>query len=151
MLRGYPPGWRFSPSIRAGVNGSQQSASQLSGGGSRKRRLMSASGQKQTFRHLKTMSALPPKADIGTQSRNVRFVPKADICGAANRAYSINSSARARKVVGRLRPSTSAVVKLTARSNLVGCSTGISAGFAPRRTLSTKSAVRRYRSGKFAP
>ena len=27
------------------------------------------------------MSALPPKADIGTQSRNVRFVPKADIGG----------------------------------------------------------------------
>src|SRR5262249_62408473 len=25
------------------------------------------------------MSALPPKADIGTQERNVRFVPKADI------------------------------------------------------------------------
>jgi len=25
------------------------------------------------------MSALPPKADIGTQSRNVRFVPKADM------------------------------------------------------------------------
>src|SRR5499427_10446731 len=25
------------------------------------------------------MSALPPKADIGTQSSNVRFVPKADI------------------------------------------------------------------------
>jgi len=29
------------------------------------------------------MSALPPKADIGTQSWNVRFVPKADIGGAA--------------------------------------------------------------------
>ena len=28
---------------------------------------------------LAAMSALPPKADIGTQSRNVRFVPKADI------------------------------------------------------------------------
>jgi hypothetical protein len=25
------------------------------------------------------MSALPPKADIGIQPRNVRFVPKADI------------------------------------------------------------------------
>jgi hypothetical protein len=25
------------------------------------------------------MSALPPKADIGTQPRNARFVPKADI------------------------------------------------------------------------
>jgi hypothetical protein len=28
------------------------------------------------------MSALPPKADIGTQSRDVRFVPKADSCTA---------------------------------------------------------------------
>src|SRR5215469_8440783 len=40
---------------------------------------MSALGQKQTSRHLQPMSALPPKADIGTQSWNVRFVPKADI------------------------------------------------------------------------
>ena len=40
---------------------------------------MSALGQKQTFRNVQLMSALPPKADIGTQSRNVRFVPKADI------------------------------------------------------------------------
>jgi hypothetical protein len=35
-------------------------------------------GQKQTSQHLQPMSALPPKADIGTQWRNVRFVPKAD-------------------------------------------------------------------------
>src|SRR5215472_1957233 len=34
------------------------------------------------------MSALPPKADIGTQSWNVRFVPKADSCTAANRVGS---------------------------------------------------------------
>src|SRR5262249_43657617 len=40
---------------------------------------MSALGQKQTSRHLQPMSALPPKADIETQSRDVRFVPKADI------------------------------------------------------------------------
>jgi hypothetical protein len=45
---------------------------------------MSALGQKRTSRRLRLMSALPPKADIGTQSRNVRFVPKADICSAAN-------------------------------------------------------------------
>jgi hypothetical protein len=31
--------------------------------------------------------------------------------------------------------------------NLVGCSTGISPGFAPRKILSTSSAVRRNRSG----
>jgi len=30
--------------------------------------------------HLYTMSALAPKADIRTQSWNVRFVPKADSC-----------------------------------------------------------------------
>jgi hypothetical protein len=42
-------------------------------------RRMSALGQKQTLQSVRLMSALPPKADIGTQSRNVRFVPKADI------------------------------------------------------------------------
>src|SRR6516165_5691755 len=31
---------------------------------------MSALGQKRTSRHLQPMSALPPKADVGTQSRN---------------------------------------------------------------------------------
>ena len=40
-------------------------------------------------------------------------------------------------------PSAFAVTMLVARSNLVGCSTGISPGFAPRRILSTNSAVRR--------
>ena len=40
---------------------------------------MSALGQKRTSKDVQSMSALPPKADIGTQSRNVRFVPKADI------------------------------------------------------------------------
>ena len=34
---------------------------------------MSALGQKRTFTCLLPMSALPPKADIGTHSRNVRF------------------------------------------------------------------------------
>ena len=45
------------------------------------------------------MSALPPKADIGTQPLNVRFVPKADIgrCGwvRIGTAYSV---ARTRRV-----------------------------------------------------
>src|SRR5262249_11429579 len=46
----------------------------------------SALGQKQTLKRLRSMSAIPPKADIGTQSRNVRFVPKADSCTATNYA-----------------------------------------------------------------
>src|SRR5262249_19657084 len=65
--------------------------------------------------------------------------------------HSITSSARASSVGGTVRPSTLAVTRLTTRSNLVGCSTGMSAGFAPRRILSTYSAARRKRSGKFGP
>ena len=38
---------------------------------------------------------------------------------------------------GTVRPSAFAVLRLTTRSNLVGCSTGMSPGFAPRRILST--------------
>ena len=41
--------------------------------------LMSALGHKRTLGHVQSMSALPPKADIGTQPRDVRFVPLADI------------------------------------------------------------------------
>ena len=40
---------------------------------------MSALGQKQISGHVRVTSALPPKADIGSQPCDVRFVPKADI------------------------------------------------------------------------
>src|SRR5262245_6966431 len=65
--------------------------------------------------------------------------------------YSITSSARASSVAGTSKPSALAVVTLMTRSNLVGCSTGISPGFAPRRILSTYSAARRYWLGRFDP
>jgi hypothetical protein len=42
---------------------------------------MSALGQKRTSEHFRSMSALSPKADIETRSRDVRFVPKDDILG----------------------------------------------------------------------
>src|SRR5262245_17611429 len=54
--------------------------------------------------------------------------------------HSITSSARASSLSGKLRPSAFVVVKLMTRSNLGGCSTGMSAGFAPRRILSAYSA-----------
>src|SRR6516164_5481095 len=47
---------------------------------------MSALGQKQTSRHLQPMSALPPKADIGTQPCNVCFVPIADVTSPSTRS-----------------------------------------------------------------
>jgi hypothetical protein len=65
--------------------------------------------------------------------------------------HSITSSARASSVGGISRPSALAVIRLMTKSNLVGCSTGRSAGFAPRRILSTYSAARRNESTKFGP
>ena len=40
---------------------------------------MSALGHKRTFAMQNGMSALPPKADMCSATRNVRFVPIADI------------------------------------------------------------------------
>jgi len=57
-------------------------------------RFGSISALKSRRQHMSAMSALPPKADIGTRPRYIRFVPKADIP-----RYSIVSSAR-----GRLNP-----------------------------------------------
>src|SRR6516165_2068662 len=48
--------------------------------------LMSALGQKRTSHQVRSTSALPPKADIGTQSRNVRFVPKAAVSNRSKKA-----------------------------------------------------------------
>ena len=108
---------------------------------------MSALGQKQTLGKVRLMSALPPKADIGTQPRNVCFVPIADILQRGKeRRYSITLSARSSNDSGIVKPSALAVVRLMTKSYLVGCSTGMSAGFAPRRILSVISAARRKRS-----
>jgi hypothetical protein len=54
---------------------------------------MSALGQKQTLAHVRVISALPPKADIVEQDRDVCFVPFADDVQRGNTGrYSITSS-----------------------------------------------------------
>jgi hypothetical protein len=75
---------------------------------------------------------------------DVRSAPEAEIGG----AYSISSSASDINDAGIVSPSAFAVVRLMMNSNFVGCSTGISPGFVPRRTLSTTSAARRKKSEK---
>jgi hypothetical protein len=50
-----------------------------------------------------------------------------------------------------VRPSDLAVFRLISSSNLVGCSSGRSPGFAPLRILATYLAPRRARSGMSAP
>src|SRR5689334_7092683 len=44
---------------------------------------MSALGHKRTWLQVRSMSALPPKADIAERDGHVRFVPKAGSCSAA--------------------------------------------------------------------
>jgi hypothetical protein len=77
----------------------------------------------------KVMSALPPKADMCSATRDVRFGPIADITN-----YSITSSARPISVLGTLTPSALAVFRLMYSSTLVACWTGRSAGLSPLRT-----------------
>ena len=106
------------------------------------------------------MSAFSPKANIGPQSLHVRFgskadieqlqnamsalPPKADICGATSRCplsansghrrtYSITSSARPISVLGMLRPSALAVLRLRTISTFVACCTGRSETLSPLR------------------
>jgi hypothetical protein len=93
---------------------------------------MSALGQKRTFAPQKVMSALPPKADMCCATRNVRFVPMADIAN-----YSITSSACNNIEDDTARPSAPAVLTFIAISNLTGTWTGKSAGLLPRSTRST--------------
>jgi hypothetical protein len=98
------------------------------------------------------LSALPAIADIGRAFLNVRVVPKPALSRCSKtHVYLITSSARASTVGGTVRPNAFAVARLMTSSNLVGCSTGRSAGLAPRRILSTNSAARRNWSGKFGP
>ena len=55
----------------------------------------------------------------------------------SHQTYSITSSAVASTNGGMVRPSVLAVLRLMTRSNFVGCSMGMSAGFAPFSILST--------------
>ena len=57
-------------------------------------------------------------------------------------SYLMTFSARMSTIGGIVKPSALAVFKLIISSNFVGCSTGRSAGLAPFRILSTKTAAR---------
>jgi hypothetical protein len=65
---------------------------------------------------------------------------------AATNVYSITSFAKTSSVGGTVTPMACAVLTLMTSSNLLGCSIGMSAGFAPLSILSIKTAERRNRS-----
>src|SRR6516225_3831401 len=64
------------------------------------------------------MSALPPKADIGTQSRNVRFVPIADIQTAYYSSRAAAATAANRPKTNVPKPSTMSARIGNARPNI---------------------------------
>src|SRR5262245_13036030 len=78
--------------------------------------------QKQTLELSRVMSALCQKQTYAVQQIA---------------AYSITSSAVASSAGGTGTPRVFAHLRLSASTNLVGCSTGRSAGFVPFRILST--------------
>src|ERR1700686_4631843 len=84
--------------------------------------------------HRSTGSACPFGAN--RREYDIRIVPNRTHAG-LKPAYSITSSARERSEGGMVRPSVFAVLRLITSSNLVGCSTGRSAGLVPFRILST--------------
>src|SRR5262249_23126577 len=73
-------------------------------------------------------AARPPQAAPGPRGRAAEQRDEL-----ATAAHSITSSASASKRSGMVRPSVLAVFRLITNSNLVDCSTGRSAGFAPLR------------------
>src|SRR5216684_1472014 len=95
---------------------------------------------------LALQCGLTPEMARGPESANKRLMH----CS-KQQLYSITSSARVSSVGGTMMPSAFAVFKLITSSNLVGCSTGRSAGFAPLKILSTKTADRRNKSGRSGP
>jgi hypothetical protein len=70
---------------------------------------MSALGQKQTFKPLRPMFALPPKADIGSRGMSAKC-QKQTFCAAAKERLFDHLEARASNVGGIVTPSTLAVV-----------------------------------------
>jgi hypothetical protein len=91
---------------------------------------MTTSRQLRRFCNVPAWSTCPP---IAPGKRTRRHEVGQERTHAVQQAapYSITSSARASSVGGTVRPSALAVLTLMISSNLVGCSTGRSAGFSP--------------------
>src|SRR5262249_47079080 len=90
-------------------------------------------------RFLFAHGSIPDKAALvqcSDYNRDLRLAKwgSGSVCTAAilrrskNRGYSITSSAATSNFSGTVIPSVFAVIRLSTRSNLVGCSTGSSAG-----------------------
>src|SRR5262249_60191825 len=90
----------------------------------------------------------PPLDDTGVHRRLVgiqgsRGRQRAEKRRGPGCGHSMTRSARSSRDGGIVKPRAFAVLRLMITSNFVGCSMGRSAGLAPFKILSTKTAVRR--------
>jgi hypothetical protein len=111
--------------------------------------LMTASGHErpsQSRRGGAHVRLTPDSDRIGASQRSVAKCQLRKKCVAAKcDVYSITLSARSKKDSGIVSPIAFADLRLITSSNLVGCSTGSSAGLAPLKILSKKTAARSSR------
>jgi hypothetical protein len=106
------------------------------------------------------------KADVTLLNFDVRFTPKSGhsptrsgcllwaisrLMRCSEKGYSMTSSAISRKSREIVRRSAFAVLRLITSSNLVGCSTGRSEGFAPLRILATIAPSCSHIAGRLGP
>src|SRR5215470_14979861 len=90
-------------------------------------------------------------ADVATETGPVLGIRAVTSTVCVEHDYSITWSARPSTDCGIVSPRALAVLRLMTSSNFVGCSTGKSAGLAPFRILSTKTAARRHTAAMEAP
>jgi len=103
------------------------------------------------FRFEQSYVCFMPAADIPFEMLTAAVCQEQTKCTAAKDLHSITLSARRRRLDGTAWPMACAVFRLITSSNRVGCSTGMSAGLAPRRTLATRRARSRNVSAQRGP
>ena len=92
------------------------------------------------YAKLRLPDRMSVSISIGTEQQTSPLLSKGQSPTSAL-GYSITSSAITSRLCGIVRPSAFAVLRLITSSNLVGCSIGRSAGFAPRKTFTTSLAA----------
>jgi len=115
-------------------------------------RPMSEKGPTRTSGHVRARSVHPlDSGHAGTAAAGPFGAKRRPSAIRKNASYSISSSEMLSKPDEMVRPSALAVFMLMASSNLVGCSTGRSAGFLPIRIWPVRVPPCRYRSTDLAP